>query len=167
MAYLTLEQKQEELEALVDFLEDIDIAAEVMDAPEEEDDKLILVEFPGGDGPAKTPEELERVLVGRIMQTPDEDEVYTKYLLLYTQVAVDVADKDELAVLRLVNDLNRTALVGSFFYSKEALDDECKIQYKVMIPSADDVPFDEGVVGETIINCGIMYDEAKEAFEKL
>ena len=165
MAFLTLQQKQDELEGLAAFLNDIDLSAEVIDAAEESDDKLLLVEFPGKDGPAQTMEELERVLIGRIIQLP-EDEVYTKYLMLYTQIPVELEDKDELSILRLLNEWNRKAFTGSFFYSKEAGDEACQIQYKTLIATADDVPFDEGVVGETIINFGMIYEEVKEAFKK-
>lgn len=165
MAFLTLQQKQDELESLAAFLNEIDLSAEVIDAAEESEDKLLLVEFPGKDGPAKDMEELESVLIGRIIQLP-EDEVYTKYLMLYTQIPAELDDTDELSVLRLLNEWNRRTFTGSFFYSKEAGDEACQIQYKALIASADDVPFDEGVVGETIINFGMVYEEVKEAFKK-
>lgn len=166
MAFLTLQQKRNELESLATFLNDIDLSAEVIDAAEESEDKLLLVEFPGKDGPAQTMEELERVLIGRIIQLPEE-EVYTKYLMLYTQIPAELEDKDELSILKLLNEWNRKAFTGSFFYSKEDGDETCQIQYKALIASADDEPFDEGVVGETIINFGMIYEEVKEAFEKL
>lgn len=174
MAFISRKERLGILTGIKDFLNDIDITTEIIDTQDENDPPLLLAFMETSDESVWAGEELPddphaaSIQVIQFAKENDADEdVFTKYLLLYFEVIVSLEGVDEISVLKLINDVNSSIPIGHFFYSQESGDSSPAVHFKATIGADTDEEFDEGVIGETIITMGIIYDDMKEKLLEL
>ena len=163
----TIEEKTEEFERLKEFLDSVEIAAEILPPGKLTEEPSLLVCLPsvedaGREGEIR-PEDLH-VAAGYFLNLDDTEQRLTKYLIFYTQIEAEFSSMSDLEILTLINQLNRTVRVGHYFYGKVDGSDAAVVQYRTTVACADGEPFDEGVIGDTIVEMGAGYDIAKETF---
>ena len=103
---------------------------------------------------------------GYMLDMDDTEQRLSKYLIFYTQIDVDISDMEKTEILLMVNELNRTARVGHYFYGRVEDRGTDMVQYRATVAGPADLPFDEGVVADTVIEMGAGYDIARDAFAK-
>ncbi len=167
MSY-TDQEKMQEFERLKGFLENLDLAVEILPKGKVLDDIILLVSLPSIE---KFPEDREvteadlHLAAGYLMDLDDTDKRLCKYLLFYSQIIVDLSGFSRLEILETVNELNRNVRVGHYFYGPAEGKGEDMLQYRVMVTGTDDGPMDEGVVADALLEMGAGYDIALRAFE--
>ena len=117
----TIEEKTEEFERLKEFLDSVEIAAEILPPGKLTEEPSLLVCLPsvedaGREGEIR-PEELH-VAAGYFLNLDDTEQRLTKYLIFYTQIEAEFSSMSDLEILTLINQLNRTVRVGHYFYGK-------------------------------------------------
>ena len=173
MPLLSKEQKDQELEDIRNFLDELEFETVILPKGPWADQDGLLVELPtdeevdwdGDDLP-----ENARIAAAYLMQLDEESEdQLTKYLMFYFMIQTPLDHVDELKVLRLVNDMNHQIRMGSFFYgeSQGVNGSGMHIQYRLAIGASTDDWFDEGLVGEAIIEMGLYYDIMEQEIQKL
>lgn len=166
MAY-TDQEKMEEFTRLRDFLESVEVAAEVIPKGELSEETTLLVCLPGTE-PWEEEEEPTvenlHVAAGYFLDLDDSEERLAKYLLFYTQIPADLSAMEVSEVLALINELNSTARVGHYFLGKAEENQPLQVHYRATVTGVDQQPFDEGIVADTILEMGVGYEVAKEAF---
>ena len=170
MAILTGADKKREFEHIMEFLNDLQIASNIIEAEDENGDQdcCLMVALPTGVEDWKEEYQTDiHLAVGTMIQLSDDKDQLTKYLMFYMAVQVDLQDADELAVLRLGNEWNRTMRVGSCIYGREKETGRTLLQVKCLIGACVDDDLDEGVVCETIYELGDLYDRLKEQLSAL
>lgn len=174
MAFITRKERIDILNGIKDFLNDIDITTEVVDTKAKNDPPMLIAFMETSDESVWAGDELPEDPHAASIQVlqfgkegDDDDDLFTKYLLMYFEIMVPLEDISELEVLRLINKVNASLPIGHFFYSQEPGDDAPAVHFKAMIGADTDEEFDEGVVGETIITMGIIYDDMKEQLLEL
>ncbi|MDO4260624.1 MAG: hypothetical protein Q4C82_00970 [Eubacteriales bacterium] len=177
MPLLTEKERQEELEHISELLNGLELPAEVMTAGGMFDQSSLLIGLPteediDWDKPLEElPNDLH-VAAGYLIQLDAESEdQLTKYFMLYAQVLVDLTGVDELEILRTVNQMNQEIALGTFFYA-DTTDLQGgvqgrRVQFRHSIGIPDDGEWDEGVLGETILEAGVYYDIMKERLTEL
>lgn len=160
MAYLTNEQVVKDLKLIEELCEDLGIEAQITSHVDDTKSPMLLVNLPTDlyDEDDENAEEVIHPAVIKVIQKLNEEDPFSKYLLLYSQIEFDLSDVDELAILRTINEFNRTSLMGTFFFSQEVADEQKTVQYKVCIGARDDLDFEDAIVGEALIDSGIAYD---------
>lgn len=166
MPLLSEKEKDRELQEICDFLIELDFDASVLPKGPWADQDCLIVELPTEEGPVweeedeEPPEDLP-IAAGYLAQLdPDSEDQLTKYLMLYFVMPKDLKQLDEGMILRTLNDRNRCLRMGSFFYGEIQGKNgpEMHIHYRLAIGASTDGGFDEGVVGEAIIEMGMYYD---------
>lgn len=169
MAYSD-EEKKEELERLVDFLDSVEIAAQVISKGVYAEDVSLLISLPtieDQDGVTEeNAHELLHLATANLVDFDDPQQQVVKYLSLYAQVKADFAGVDEADILRLLNEMNRSVRVGHFFYGGEE-EVQNQVQYRAAVMGGADEYLDEGVVANVILEMGVGYDMMKDALEEL
>ena len=168
MSY-TDQEKMQEFERLKDFLEGLDLAAEILPKGNVLDDIILLVflssmqEYP--DDREATEADLH-LAAGYLMDLDDTDQRLCKYLLFYSQIIVDLSSFERTEILENINQLNRNVRMGHYFYGPADGKEEEMLQYRVMVSGAEDRPLDEGVVADALLEMGVGYDIALHTFER-
>lgn len=167
MAYSD-EEKRDELKRLADFLDSVEIAAEVIEKGAYAEDISLLISLPSVEDLKNITEEeaAERLHLASGHLVDIEEPEIIKYLSLYTQVRADLTGLDELSLLRLMNRMNQGVRVGHFFYG-EAEPGNYMVQYRASVTGAAEEPLDEGVVANAVLEMGIGYDSMKDALMRL
>lgn len=173
MPLLQEQEKEKELIQIRDFLDEMEIAAEVMPKNGLVESACLLIGLP-------TDEELEmeeedllpedaHLAACYLVQLSDAQDQNTKYLMLYFMVPQELSGADELAVLRIINDMNQTVSMGGFVFGETQgmKGPEKHVQYKVTVGAGTDGFWDEGVLVEMIIEAGMYYDMMKERLAEL
>ena len=171
MPLLSKEQKNQELVEIKDFLNELDFAAAILPSgPWAEQDSLLIhlptdaeVEWDSEDLPDNA-----YIAVGNLLQLDEEDErQLTKYLMFYFMLPEIIVQGKEAEALMIVNEMNQIIRMGSFFFGEGQGPDGVNnyIQYRLTIGASTEDSFDEGVVGEAIIEMGMYYDIVKEKVE--
>ncbi len=168
MPLLNKEQRNQELAEIKEFLNELDFAAAILPSgPWAEQDSL-LVHLPTEEEVNLESEDLPEnayVAVGNLLQLDEEDDrQLTKYLLFYFMIPEAIDQEKEFDALKIVNEMNTIARMGSFFLgeSQGPTGMNNHIQYRLTIGTSTDGTFDEGVVGEAIIEMGMYYDLMSE-----
>lgn len=160
---------REELQRIADFLDSVDVAAEVLPKGPMVAETSLLVSLPTIE---PYPEEEEQVEIQHLhlasmnlVDLSDSDEKISKYLSIYAPVYADTKGKSEGEILRIVNEMNQSVRVGHFFYGEMEDATGCMVQYRAALMGSADEPLDEAVVAEAVLEMGIGYDRMKEALE--
>ena len=168
MSY-TDQEKMQEFERLKDFLESLDLAAEILPKGNVLDDIILLVSLPSIEEYPSDREATEADLhlaAGYLMDLDDTDQRLCKYLLFYSQIIVDLSGFERTEILENINQLNRNVRMGHYFYGPADGKEEEMLQYRVMVSGAEDQPLDEGVVADALLEMGVGYDIALHTFER-
>ena len=168
MSY-TDQEKMQEFERLKDFLESLDMAAEILPKGNVLDDIILLVSLPSIEEYPNDREATEADLhlaAGYLMDLDDTDQRLCKYLLFYSQIIVDLSSFERTEILENINQLNRNVRMGHYFYGQADGKEEEMLQYRVMVSGAEDQPLDEGVVADALLEMGVGYDIALHTFER-
>lgn len=165
------EKIEEELNYIRDFLEDFEIAAEVLPKGKLIDQTTLMICLPSvEDEEDEEEEEIDyrklHIAYAYMLDLAEEEERLAKYLLIYTHVRVDSTDLSEEEMLSLLNDLNAVVRIGHFFYGEVEGEEQPVVQYRMMVAGAVDQPFDEGIVADAILEMGVGYDMAKEMIRR-
>ena len=168
MSY-TDQEKMQEFERLKDFLESLDLAAEILPKGNVLDDIILLVSLPSIEEYPDDREATEADLhlaAGYLMDLDDTDQRLCKYLLFYSQIIVDLSSFERTEILENINQLNRNVRMGHYFYGSADGKEEEMLQYRVMVSGAEDQPLDEGVVADALLEMGVGYDIALHTFQR-
>ena len=168
MSY-TDQEKMQEFERLKDFLESLDMAAEILPKGNVLDDIILLVSLPSIEEYPDDREATEADLhlaAGYLMDLDDTDQRLCKYLLFYSQIIVDLSGFERTEILENINQLNRNVRMGHYFYGPADGKEEEMLQYRVMVSGAEDQPLDEGVVADALLEMGVGYDIALHTFQR-
>ena len=168
MSY-TDQEKMQEFERLKDFLESLDLAAEILPKGNVLDDIILLVSLPSIEeypSDRETTEADLHLAAGYLMDLDDTDQRLCKYLLFYSQIIVDLSSFERTEILENINQLNRNVRMGHYFYGPADGKEEEMLQYRVMVSGAEDQPLDEGVVADALLEMGVGYDIALHTFER-
>ena len=177
MPLLTEEMKLKDMEQISEFLNELEIPAEVMKAGGWFDRGCVLIGLP-------TEEELDwdeslenlpedvHIVCGFVVQLDqDSEEQLTKYFMMYAMIPTDLSSVDEVQVLELVNQMNKEIALGTFFYDEttdyQGRNQGGRVQFRHNIGVPVDGTWDEGVVCEAILELGVYYDIMKERLEEL
>ena len=168
MAY-SEKEKRKELGRLADFLNSVEIAAQVVEKGPYAQESSLLLCLPSAETPEGLTEEnapqLLHLATANLVDLEDPEPKIVKYLSLYSQVKTDLTGLEELEILRLLNHLNRAVRVGHFFYGEE--NGQRMVQYRAAVMGDAEKPLDEGVVANAAMEMGIGYDQMKDALEEL
>ena len=159
----------QEFERLKDFLESLDMAAEILPKGNVLDDIILLVSLPSIEEYPDDREATEADLhlaAGYLMDLDDTDQRLCKYLLFYSQIIVDLSSFERTEILENINQLNRNVRMGHYFYGPADGKEEEMLQYRVMVSGAEDQPLDEGVVADALLEMGVGYDIALHTFQR-
>lgn len=168
MSY-TDQEKMQEFERLKDFLESLDLAAEILPKGNVLDDIILLVSLPSIEeypSDRETTEADLHLAAGYLMDLDDTDQRLCKYLLFYSQIIVDLSGFERTEILENINQLNRNVRMGHYFYGPADGKEEEMLQYRVMVSGAEDQPLDEGVVADALLEMGVGYDIALHTFQR-
>ena len=168
MSY-TDQEKMQEFERLKDFLESLDMAAEILPKGNVLDDIVLLVSLPSIEEYPDDREATEADLhlaAGYLMDLDDTDQRLCKYLLFYSQIIVDLSSFERTEILENINQLNRNVRMGHYFYGPTDGKEEEMLQYRVMVSGAEDQPLDEGIVADALLEMGVGYDIALHTFQR-
>ena len=168
MSY-TDQEKMQEFERLKDFLESLDLAAEILPKGNVLDDIILLVSLPSIEEYPSDREATEADLhlaAGYLMDLDDTDQRLCKYLLFYSQIIVDLSSFERTEILENINQLNRNVRMGHYFYGSADGKEEEMLQYRVLVSGAEDQPLDEGVVADALLEMGVGYDIALHTFQR-
>ena len=168
MSY-TDQEKMQEFERLKDFLESLDLAAEILPKGNVLDDIILLVSLPSIEeypSDRETTEADLHLAAGYLMDLDDTDQRLCKYLLFYSQIIVDLSSFERTEILENINQLNRNVRMGHYFYGPADGKEEEMLQYRVMVSGAEDQPLDEGVVADALLEMGVGYDIALHTFQR-
>ena len=162
MALLTKEERNQEVEALRSCLDELEFASAVLpegpwanqiELPGDED-----VEWKAGEIP-----ENARIAAAYLMQLDEEEDQLTKYLLFCFELPQTIGDATELKVLKLVNEINQQIRMGCFYLDESRMEEVGrKVQYRLAVGASTDEDFDEGLIGEAIIEMSLYYDLMEE-----
>lgn len=176
MPILTEREKKQELERISAFLNEMEIAADVMNGGGFFDETCMLIGLPTeetlewNEG-EPIPEDVHMAAGYVVQMDPESEQQLTKYLLLYALVPVELSGVDEGAVLRLINDINRQIMLGAFFYGEtkdiQGLNQGARVQFRHIIGVSTDDTWDVGVVCEAVLEIGVYYDLMKEKLQEL
>lgn len=166
MALLTKEEKNKEIEALRNCLDELEFASAILPEGPWADQKGLLVELPGDEEiewkDGEIPENV-RVAAAYIMQLDDEEEQLTKYLLFCFELPQTIGDATELRALKMINELNQQIRMGSFYLDDSRMEEVGrKIQYRLAVGASTEAEFDEGLIGEAVIEMSLYYDLMEE-----
>lgn len=166
MAY-TEEAKKEELERLAEFLNSVDIPAEVLDKGPYAAEISLLISLPTVEDQEDLTEEnaAEKLHLATANLVDLEEPETVKYLSLYTQVRTDTGRLSEQRILQLINEINQMVRVGHFYCSRMETGEQM-IQYRASVMGAPGVPLDEGVTASVVLEMGIGYDHMKAAVKE-
>ena len=163
MALITEQDRIKEFENIKEFLEELEVAAEILQKGGSLEESCLLLSMP------TETEELNGILpddlhmaTAYLTQTGDEEDQLTKYLTIYMPIQVDLTGADEGKVLKYVNDCNESFPFGTCFYGENPLTGRMLVQVKWSIGGPVDELLDEGVVCEAIFELGCLYDLLKE-----
>lgn len=171
MPLLNKEDKRKELEVICDFLNNLEFPAAILPEGPWAEESSLLVELPieeevdwnGEEFPEDAP-----IAAAHILQLSEEEKQLTKYLVFYFMLPEGIGEDKEAEALKLVNTMNQQIRMGSFFYGesqgKNGLENH--IQYRLSIGVSTDEMWDEGVVGEALIEMGLYYDLMQEEISK-
>lgn len=163
------QEKIEELQRLRDFLDSVEIAAEVIPKGKLGDEILMLVALPTHDEDPEaeeiSPEQIHAASV-MMMDLDDNEKRLAKYLMFYTQIEADLSNMTIAEVILLLNDLNRTVRIGHYFLAEKEEGGPQVVHYRATVAGVEDEPFDEGIVADAILEMGIGYDYAKEVIRQ-
>ena len=169
MALLTKEEKNQEIEALRTCLDELQFASAILPEGPWADQKGLLVELPGDEDAewkaGEIPEDA-RIAAAYIMQLDEEEDQLTKYLLFCVVFPFTIGVEDEVKCLKLVNEMNSQIRMGSFYLEEDAAKEGYQVQYRLAVGAVADEPFDEGLVGEAILEMSLYYDLIEEKFTK-
>ena len=170
MPLLSEQHKKEELKHMKEFLEEIEVAAEVLESGNLVEETCLMICLPTWKEDWK--EEMEdqedlHFASGYLMQLGEEDEQLTKYLALYMPIQVDLTGISREKVLEFVNTVNLSLPLGTCFYAENPSDGRMMIHVKYMIGGYVEEFLDEGVVCETVLEMGYAYDTLKEQLLEL
>ena len=166
------EKITEELNYIRDFLEEFEIAAEVLPKSKLIEQTSLLICLPSVEDEEDDEEEGEidysklHIAYAYLLDFADTEKRLAKYLLLYTHVRVDASAMSTEEMLALLNDLNAVVRVGHFFYGEVEGEEHPVVQYRALVTGAVDQPFDEGIVADAILEMGVGYDTAKEMIRR-
>lgn len=135
MSY-TDQEKMQEFERLKDFLESLDLAAEILPKGNVLDDIILLVSLPSIEeypSDRETTEADLHLAAGYLMDLDDTDQRLCKYLLFYSQIIVDLSGFERTEILENINQLNRNVRMGHYFYGPADGKEEEMLQYRVMV----------------------------------
>ena len=159
------QEKLEELEYLRDFLNDVEIASEVIPKNQIFVESTLLICLPSVEdimeGDEVVPEKMH-VASAYLLDLDDTEKRLAKYLLFYTQIKTDISALSTMEVILLLNELNRTVRVGHYFFGEVDGEEAPMVQYRATITGADGENFDGGLVADTILEMGVGYDMVKD-----
>lgn len=162
----TEQEKVEEFKNIRDFLDSVEIAAEVLEKGMGVETATLLISLPSKE---ELPEDEEltedqlHIATGYLLDLDDSEDKVAKYLLFYSQIRVDLSAMKTEEVLVMLNELNRKVRVGHYFIGRLEENGPLTVQYRATVTGPADAPFDEGVVADTILEMGVGYDVAKGA----
>lgn len=159
-----------EFEHLSEYLNDVEIVAEVLPKGKIAEETSLLVCLPGAesgtdDGTDEddlNPENMH-VASGCLLDLSEGENRLAKYLMLYTQIPVDISAMTAAEVVLLLNELNRTVRVGHYFLGAVEGEETPVVQYRATVTGAEGEHLDGGVVADTIVEMGSGYEVAKTA----
>ena len=166
MALLTKEERNQEIEALRNCLDELEFASAILPEGPWADQKGLLVELPGDEEiewkAGEIPENA-RIAAAYLMQLDEEEDQLTNYLLFCFELPQTIGDATELKVLKLINELNQQIRMGCFYLDESRMEEVGrKVQYRLAVGASTDADFDEGLVGEAIIEMSLYYDLMEE-----
>lgn len=158
-------EKIQELKMIRDFLNEVEIASEVLEKGKVAEETSIVVCLPSVEdameGDEVNPEKLH-VASGYLLDLDDTQQRLAKYLMFYTQIKADISAMTTAEVLLLLNELNRTVRVGHYFLGNVEDEEMPVVQYRATVTGAIGEPFDQGIVADTIIEMGVAFDSVSE-----
>ena len=161
------QQKIEELQRLRDFLDEVEIAAEVLPKGTFGDEIVMVVALPTHDEEFNaeefSPDQIDAASI-MMLDLDDNEKRLAKYLLIYTQIDVDLSKMTVAEAILLLNDLNRTVRIGHYFLAEKEEGGPQVVHYRATVAGVEEEPFDEGIVADAILEMAIGYDYAKHAF---
>lgn len=170
MSLLTEQHRIDEFKHIKEFLEEIEVAAEVLEQGNMVQETCLMICLPTWNEDWKEEMEEEADLhfaSGYLMQLGEEDEQLTKYLVLYMPIQVDLTGISREKALEFVNTVNLSLPLGTCFYAENPSDGRMMIHVKYMIGGYMEEYLDEGVVCETVLEMGYAYDTLKEELLEL
>lgn len=171
MPLLTKKEKEKDLIAVRDFLNELDFAAALLpDGPWADQKGLILLLPTDAEMDWKEdelPEDAPYAAAYLMQLDQEEENQMTKYLLFYFMLPQKIEDRVAGQALELVNRMNQQIRMGCFYLGKDQVSEEKCIQYRLTVGNAADAPWDEGVIGEALIEMGLYYDLMLEEAGKL
>lgn len=164
-------EKIEEFEQLKEFLGSLEIAAEIIPQGDMFGATSLLIALPGSED---VNEELNVDNIAKLhmasasfVEWDEDDSQITKQLLLYTQIPVDVTGVDELSLLRLINEMNRTVRIGHYFYDHVMMKEEKMVQYRMVVTGVVEEPLDGAIVADALLEMGLGFNIMKDELEEL
>ncbi len=170
MPLLSKKEKKEEIMKIQEMLDELEFGAVILPPGQWADETGLLIDLPtdedvdweGEDFP-----ENAHVAVAYLLQLDNEsEEQLTKYLLFSFVNQTGEKTVDELQLLRIVNGMNQQIRMGSFFL-ETAANGEQIVHYRLTVAASTDDNWDEGVLGEAIIEMSLYYDMMQEELAKL
>ena len=165
---LTQEKKREEFQKLKDFLDEVEIVAEIAEKGKLFEDTVLLVSLPTAEELTEDRELTEEELhlaAGYLMEPEEKERRLTRYLMFYTRIYADLSELTRAEVLSMVNELNRKVRIGNYFLGPMDGGEEA-VQYRIMMAGIPGEPVDEGLVADTLLEMGNAYDVAAGALKK-
>lgn len=169
MPLLTKKEKDTELKQICEMLNSYDFIAEFLPKGNLFDESCVFLSMPTDDEEdfdENDPNaDLHMAVMYLLQLDPEEEAQMTKYLLLVFKLLVDISSIEEAKLYKFINEMNQFIRLGTLFVGEDKLPDgkiERTIQYKHLIGASTDENFDEGLIGEAIIEMGFYYDEIKE-----
>ena len=161
----TEQEKLEEFHRLKEFLDSIEVAAEVIPKSENVEDVTLLVCLPDG---SEIPEDHEltyedlHMAAGYLLDLDDAEERLAKYMMFYSQISADMSSMTMAEVVLLLNEMNRTVRVGHYFLGQSEKNEPMMVHYRATVMCPGDESFDEGVVADTLLEMGVGYEAARQ-----
>ena len=169
MSY-TDQEKMQEFERLKDFLESLDLAAEILPKGNVLDDIILLVSLPSirriFPSDREATEADLHLAAGYLMDLDDTDQRLCKYLLFYSQIIVDLA-----ALTSRDSGEHQSAESERSYGTLFLWTGRWKRRGNAAVPGhgspgQEDQPLDEGTVADALLEMGVGYDIALHTFQR-
>lgn len=162
MPLIKEEEKKQEFENLKEILASLQIASEIMQKGDLVPETCLLITLPttmkNWEEEYKTDMHMASAY---LMQMDELDEQQTKYMMIYSQIQVDLADVPLAKIYPFLNLWNRYSAVGTYYVGEDPGTGKLLVHMKGIIGGGVEGFIDEAVICETIYELGYKYDEIK------
>lgn len=163
MGFLTEKEKKEDFLLIKETLHSINIISDIIEKGEITEEIKLLIALPDLEKETNN-EEISGIAVCYLFQLEDFAKARNKYLFIYSELDEDLEGIEALALYHAVYLLNTCVAIGYFYVQKE---EEYKIKYRYTIGSIQGKKFDEGIIGEAIIELSFYMKIASEVVQAL